>query len=68
MMIRHKENKPKQQVEEKLGIAWKTMLFVCVAFALWLIAICSVLWQVANTHDTVVDTTPMVIVKDKAAD
>ena len=68
MMIRHKEDKSKQQVEEKLGIAWKTMLFVCVAFALWLATIIGFMWQTANTHDTVVDTTPMVIVKDKAAD
>lgn len=68
MMIRHKENKPKQQVEEKLGIKWKTLLFVCVAFALWLAAIISIMWQTANTHDTAVDTTPMVIVKDKPAD
>lgn len=68
MMTRRKENKPKQQVEEKLGAVWKTLLFVCIAFALWLIAICSVLWQVANTHDTVVDTAPIVMVKDKPAD
>lgn len=68
MMTRHKEDKSKQQVEEKLGIAWKTMLFVCIAFALWLTAIISVMWQTANTHDTAVDTTQMVIVKDKAAD
>lgn len=68
MMTRHKDDRSKQQVEEKLGIAWKTLLFVCVAFALWLITICSVLWQTANTHDTAVDTTPMVIVKDKEAD
>lgn len=68
MMTRHKEDKSKQQVEEKLGIAWKTLLFVCVAFALWLAAIISVMWQTANTHNTIVDTTPMVIVKDKAAD
>ena len=68
MMTKRKENKSKQQVEEKLGIAWKTLLFVCVAFALWLITICSVLWQTANAHNTVVDTTPMVIVKDKPAD
>lgn len=68
MMTRRKENKPKQQVGEKLGAAWKTLLFVCIAFALWLVAICSVLWQVANMHDTVADTAPMVIVKDKSAD
>lgn len=68
MMTRRKDDKSKQQVEEKLGIAWKTLLFVCVAFALWLAAIISVMWQTANTHDTVSDTTPIVIVKDKEAD
>lgn len=64
----HKDDKSKQQVEEKLGVTWKTLLFVCVAFALWLASIISVMWQTVNTHNTIADTTPIVIVKDKAVE